>query len=194
MTSFLSRTGALIRGGVLLFSLTALTACLPPNEYALKLGGPYLAEGQTELSLRQLQSRRFDTLETERLVDAATATLQDLGFNIAATSAEAGVISGSKDRNAIERDQVALQVALVFLAALGGNSHDPIYDESQVINVSLAVNQSGDKSSVVRVIFDRHITNNKGQLWKADIITDPDIYKEFFEKLSLSAFLEANAV
>ena len=125
---------------------------------------------------------------------ASTATLQDLGYTIEATAPEVGVISGSKDRDAKEAQQVAGQVALVILAALGGNSHQMIYDESQRINVSLVVNKSGEKTSEVRVTFDRHITNNHGQLWKADIITEADIYTEFFERLSQATFLEANQI
>ncbi len=174
--------------------ISTVAACVPPNQYALDIGGPPVVDDQTEVSLRQLQSRRFDTLETKRLIDASTATLQDLGFTIEATAPEYGVISGSKDRDAKETAQVAGQVALAILAALGGNSHQMIYDESQKINVSLVVNRSGENASVVRVIFDRHITNNQGQLWKADIISEPEIYQEFFEKLSLGTFLEANAI
>ncbi|MCW8914646.1 MAG: hypothetical protein OQK24_02200 [Magnetovibrio sp.] len=167
---------------------------MKPNDYALEIGGPPIEEGETVLSLRELQSRRFDTLETKRLIEASTATLQDLGFNIQATSAEHGVISGSKDRDAIETAQVAGQVMLTILAALGGNSHQMVYDESQQINVSLVVNKIGDKSSVVRVLFDRHITNNQGVLWKADVIKDKEIYQQFFNKLAASTFLEANEI
>ncbi len=183
-----------IRHGIIATSLLALAACVPPNEHALKIGGPPLVEGETVSSLRAMQSRRFDTLETQRLIEASTATLQDLGFNIQTTSTEFGVISGAKDRDAIEAAQVAGQVALVILAAIGGNSHQMIYDESQQINVSLVVNQTNETSSVVRVMFDRHITNNQGQLWKAEIITDLEIYQQFFDKLSASVFLEANEI
>lgn len=177
-----------------LLLVVAVSACVTPNEHALQIGGPPIEGDESVASLRSMQSRRFDTLETKRLVDASMATLQDLGFNIQATSTEFGVISGSKDRDAIESGQVAGQVALVILAAFTGSTHTMTYDESQQINVSLVVNRSGENASEVRVFFDRHITNNLGELWKAEVIKDAAIYQEFFNKLSESTFLEANEI
>ena len=170
------------------------SACVDPNSHALKIGEPSIGVGETISSVRAIQSRSFDTLETPKLIEASTATLQDLGFSIQATSSEYGVISGSKDRDAVESGQVAGQVVLALLAALGGSTHQMVYDESQQINVSIVVNQTGENSSVVRVFFDRHITNNLGQLWKAEVIKDPEIYQKFFAKLSASTFLEANEI
>lgn len=176
-------------------SIILVTAgCVDPNAVALEVGKPSIDEGETVSSVRAIQSRRFDTLENKKIIMASAATLQDLGFNIQTTSSEYGVISASKDRDAVESSQVAGQVILTILAALGGNSHTPTFDESQQINVSLVVNQTGEKSSVVRIFFDRHITNNLGQLWKAEVIKDPEIYQEFFDKLSASIFLEANKI
>lgn len=171
-----------------------VSACVTPNDHALKIGGPPIEDGETVASLRAVQSRRFDTLETQKLIEASAATLQDLGFNIQTTSTAFGVISGSKDRDAVETTQVAGQIALVILAALGGNTHQMVYDESQQINVSLVVNHIGETSSEVRVFFDRHITNNLGKLWRADVIKDPAIYQDFFASLSASTFLEANEI
>ena len=176
-------------------SIILVTAgCVDPNAIALDIGKPSIDEGETVSSVRAIQSRRFYTLETKKIILASTATLQDLGFNIQVTSSEYGVISASKDRDAVESGQIAGQVVLAFLAALGGSSHTPTYDESQQINVSLVVNQTDEKSSVVRVFFDRHLTNNHGQLWRAEVIKDPEIYQEFFDNLSASMFLEANEI
>ncbi len=184
---------SIFRGGALALAVT-LTACVNHNEHALEIGGPPVVEGQTIASIRSLQSRSFDTLETTRIIKAATATLQDLGFTIKAASPEFGVLSGSKERDAVESGQVAAQVALVVIAALLQSQHQMIYDESQQINVTLVVNKNGPASSVVRVFFDRHITNNHGDLWRAEVITDAEIYQQFFDKLSQGVFLEANRI
>ena len=149
---------------------------------------------KTITSLRAMQSRNFTTLKTDKLIQASAATLQDLGFTVGEVSKEYGVLVGSKERDAVEAGQVAVQVILVFLAAIGGSTHNAMYDETQKINVTVVVNKIDDNFSQVRAFFDRHITNNQGQLWKADLITDPKIYQQFFEKLSASTFLEANKI
>ncbi|MEQ8193037.1 MAG: hypothetical protein RIB59_00970 [Rhodospirillales bacterium] len=174
--------------------LILTTGCIEPNAHALRIGAPPIEEGETLLTLRAMQSRRFDTLDTGKLIEASAATLQDLGFTINETSKQHGVLSGSKERDAVEAGQVTAQVILAVLAALGGSSHTMMYDETQKINVTLVVNKSGGKSSLIRVFFDRHISNNFGQLWKAEAIKEPEIYQAFFKKLSASTFLEANKI
>lgn len=180
--------------GVCVMVVALLSACVVPtaNETALRLAAPPVVEGQTTLSIRAMQSKSYDTLKTKKLVQAATATLQDLGFTVEEVSSEYGVLVGAKDRDAVETGQVAVQVALVLLAALAGSSHNAVYDETQVINVAVVVNSIDEKSSQVRAFFNRHITNNQGLLWKVEVITDGEIYQQFFEKLSASTFLEEN--
>ena len=169
-----------------------LSGCIDPNQHALQLGAPPLRDDATTVSLREVQSRNFNTLDHAGMLQAATATLQDLGFTVEEVSADFGVLTGAKERDAVESGQVAGQVALVILAALAGTHHTMTYDETQQINVSVLIDKIDDNSSQMRVFFDRHITNNLGQLWKADLITDPQIYQEFFNKFSQSTFIEEN--
>jgi len=49
-------------------------------------------------------------------------------------------------------------------------------------------------NTAVRVTFQRVVFNQIGQVNAQSQIADVDIYKEFFEKLSKSLFLEANAI
>lgn len=178
--------------GVFVMLSALLSACITPNDVALNIGAPPVVEGQTIASIRALQSRNFDTLKTEDLIQASAATLQDLGFTIGEVSKDYGLLIGSKDRDAVETGQIAVQTGLVILAAIAGSQYNPTYDQTQKINVTVVVNKIDDKSSQVRVFFDRHFTNNYGELWRADLITDAEIYQQFFEKLAASAFLEEN--
>jgi hypothetical protein len=169
-----------------------IASCVNPNQHALEIGAPPIIDGKTIASVRSIQSRSFETLNRESLVQASAATLQDLGFTVGEVSKEFGVLTGSKERDATEAGQIALQSILVVLSALGGNSHTPRYDESQKISITILISGVDEKSSQVRVFFDRHITNNLGELWKADLITDAEIYQQFFSKMSQSTFLEGN--
>jgi hypothetical protein len=40
------------------------------------------------------------------------------------------------------------------------------------------------------VSFDRYITNNHGDLWRTELITDPVIYQQFYERLNQGLTLE----
>jgi hypothetical protein len=48
----------------------------------------------------------------------------------------------------------------------------------------------GSNRTEVRVLLDRRLINNHGQMWRAELIEDPEIYQEFFQKLSEALFLE----
>lgn len=168
--------------------LVPLGGCVTANDLAKKIG----QAPQGAVEMRVMQTRRFDTDDEHSLLAAATQTLQDLGYTISESSAEVGVIVGSKQRDAVEKGQVAGQIMLtIFMAALG-SAHTPTYDQNQTINVTLvAVPIENSRQVEVRVSFDRHLVNNHGHLWRAELILKPEIYQEFFEKFAQSAFLEA---
>lgn len=177
--------------GVMVGSALLLSGCVNPNDFAKQIGQP--PKGAVEM--RVLQTRRFDSLDEPALLQAAQQTLQDLGYTISEASADAGVLAGSKQRDATEAGQIAGQVALTIVLAILGSSHTPVWDKDQTINVTLVATPiENSKQTEMRVSFDRHMVNNLGQLWRAELILDPVIYQEFFDKFSQSAFLEAQKI
>ncbi len=143
------------------------------------------------LAQRQAQTRRFDTADEAMLLSASAAVLQDLGFNLDESETELGLVVASKDRDATEADQV---VGAVLIAVLIGASV-PI-DKVQKIRASLVTRpfgESGDKTAV-RVTFQRVVWNTAGQVSKSEALTEPELYQEFFSKLSKSIFLEAHEI
>ncbi len=54
------------------------------------------ATSQSQLALRQIQSRAFDTTDREQMLRTVIATLQDLSFVIDKADAGLGSISGTK--------------------------------------------------------------------------------------------------
>ena len=79
-------------------------------------------------------------------------------------------------------EQVARQAADKALAQL-----------RQDLNSLLSV-QAGSGESVVRVTFQRIIYDTTGGVTRAEQINDPAIYRDFYEKLSKSVFLEAHEI
>lgn len=139
--------------------------------------------------LRQLQTRSFDTTNEKKLLTSGAGVLQDLGFNIDESETSLGVIVGSKDRDATEAGQVA---AAILVAALGGGAM-PI-DKDQKIRASLITRPSGKGKTNLRITLQRVVWNTQGQISKTQSIEEPEIYQEFFSKLSKAVFLEANEI
>lgn len=55
-----------------------------------------LATSQSQLALRQIQSRAFETTDREKMLRTVIATMQDLSFVIDKADAGLGTVSGTK--------------------------------------------------------------------------------------------------
>jgi starvation-inducible outer membrane lipoprotein len=171
----------------LLFVLV-LSGCATIPKEALQLS-------PESLKLRQLQTRRYDTDE-KTLLTSSALLLQDLGFNIQESSTELGVITCSKDREAISTSQIIGAIALAVLTGVVA----PV-DKAQLIRASVVTHpvriDLADKSknqTAVRVTFQRIVINTQNQISRQECIVEEQIYQEFFDKLSKSLFLEAHDI
>lgn len=139
------------------------------------------------ISQREIQGRRFDTHDNLAILRASAGVLQDLGFSIDETSPNLGILSGSKERDAVEFGQVAV----AFAAALAGVSTS--IEKTQKIQVSLVVSETPDGYGViVRTTFQRVIWNTQNRISRLLPITDAALYQQFYDKLSQSVFLQAH--
>jgi hypothetical protein len=141
------------------------------------------------LQNRQMQTRRFATTDENKLLGASTALLQDMGFSMEEANAPLGVLVASKMRDATD----AAQVTLAVIAAIGGRPVPIDKEQKMRASVVTKILPNGKEVSV-RVTFQRIVFNTQGAVTKAEAIIDPQIYQEFFSKLSKSVFLEANQI
>lgn len=82
------RPGAL-RAGVVLASLSLLAACAP-SASQLALGAE-----SSQVQVRSIQQRWFDTADNALVLRATIATLQDLGFIVDKADADLGTVSAT---------------------------------------------------------------------------------------------------
>lgn len=164
-----------------------LTGCQDANKLALRIGAaPPGAD-----KLRAIETQQFPNTTAPVLLAAATATLQDLGYIVTDSAPVAGVIAALKNRDAVETGQVAGQIALTVVFAALGTYYSPTWDKTQTIHVTFVVAPTQDpRTETARVSFDRNITNNHDQLWRTEIIQDPKIYQQFFDRLHKGISLE----
>ncbi|MBF0096455.1 MAG: hypothetical protein HQM04_04495 [Magnetococcales bacterium] len=160
-----------------------MTGCVAgiPKE-ALQLQAESLAN-------RQMQTRVYETSEELKILAAGTALLQDLGFTLAESETKLGVVTGIKHRDARDAGQVTMAV---FVALFGGGAM-PI-DKEQTMRVSLVTRPLEGKRIAVRVTFQRTVMNTHNQITTQEAIITPEVYTEFFDKLSKAIFLEAHQI
>jgi hypothetical protein len=148
-----------------------------------------LALAPDSLRLRQLQTRRFETKDEMALLQASLGVLQDLGFEVDESESRLGVIVASKMRDATDAAQV---VGSIIIGALS-ESRVP-YDVEQKIRASVVTRAISPRETSVRVTFQRMVWDDMGQVSRAESLDDPELYREFFYKLSKSVFLEAHGI
>jgi hypothetical protein len=159
--------------------LLLLVSCVSFDNY-YKLDDQYLQR-------RQLETRRFETDDEDAMLIASAQVLQDLGFTLEESETKLGLITASKNR---EAGSTAGAVGAILLAGLLGTS--PVYDVEQKIYTTLVSTKNrGSKGYNVRIEFARIIIDNQKNA-RIEIIREPEIYADFFDKLSQSLFLTAN--
>lgn len=138
------------------------------------------------MSLRQMQTRKYDTNDQNKIIQAAVGLLQDDGFTISEVEADLGILTASKMRDAVESGQVAGAVVLAVLFGVV----IPV-DKEQMMNASIVVSEapSNPNASIVRVTFSRLVWNTENALSKAERLEEPEMYQVFFSRLSKSLFL-----
>jgi hypothetical protein len=138
------------------------------------------------MNLRQTQTRKYETNDQQKILQSAVGLLQDDGFTIQEIQSDLGIVLGSKNREAVETGQVAgaIIVAVIFGVSI------PV-DKEQLMNASIAVSEapSDPNSTIVRVTFSRLVWNTANAISKAERLEEPEMYQQFFSRLSKSLFL-----
>lgn len=164
--------------------LLILSGCTSLPEDAFKLS-------PTSLEDRQLQSRKFTTLDNKLLLSSGASVLQDMGYTIDESNVPLGVLSASKKADAKDAGQIAGAIALALLTGTVTPT-----DDEQKIRICLVIQEALDDetSSVARITIQRIVWNTQGKIARVESINSLELYQAFFDKLSKSAFLEANQI
>lgn len=143
------------------------------------------------LAQRQMQTRRFDTTDEQKILKTCAGLLQDIGFNIDESDTKLGILTASKVRDATDAMQWATYLALTVLLGV------PLYpDDDQTMRAWVTTRSVGEGGTqvAVRVVFERTVYNTERHISKIEALNDPQIYQSFFEKLSKALFLEAHDI
>lgn len=139
------------------------------------------------LGLRASQTRRFETTDELKLLQAGAGVLQDLGFNIDGSETKLGLIAASKTRDATDNAQ---RIGAIVLGAIAGV--DMAVDKIQNITASFVTRPSLKGNILVRVMFQRIVYDDRNEVSRAEALDDPELYTQFFSKLQKAVFLRAH--
>jgi hypothetical protein len=155
------------------------------------------------LKERQIESRRFEGTDQTRLLVACQALLQDMGFHTEESESKLGLLVASADREAGSTGEVIGSILLshtplvnVVAAMVTGKQPDT-WDTRQKVRASLVVSEApsaGPGAYIVRVTFQRIIWDNHQKLSKQEWLGQPELYQDFFNRLSKAVFLEAQQI
>jgi hypothetical protein len=122
------------------------------------------------------------------------------------SSSDFGILRAVKERGAREYGQEIMQGLIMFLGLFAQDVWIIPVDVHQQIAATLATRPvEGDPTRfTVRIIFHRTVWQGEGQVGEnqriapgdqwMEMIFDPEIYQQFFAKLSKSVFLEAHQI
>lgn len=165
---------------------------------------------------KAMQTRQFETTDSNELLSASAAVLQDLGFQVTESDTALGFLRAAKERSARERGQEITRGVVAFLtfaiSVVGGSNVTLVMpvDLQQQINASLIARPIGSNSgegdgqrNELRVVFYRLVWKGEGQSGDTHIppgeqmmemIRDVGLYQQFFARLSKAVFLEAQKI
>lgn len=177
-----------------LLGFLLLAGCAPALSQVLTAPEDMLAQ-------RRIQTKEYKATDEERILKACTALLQDMGFQIDEGTPRLGVILGSKmrDANSLTPGQRA-GVAVVALGLLAGGYTAPLallfidkmHAQPVRIDVGIFTRRIDAEGSrvAVRIVF-RETAYKDGRPALPQVIKDPAIYEDAFDRLSKTLFLEA---
>lgn len=177
----------------LLLALVCLGGCstLKPEEFfELSPESP---------AIKAMQTRSFETGNEKELLSASAAVLQDLGFQVEDVVREVGVLRAAKERSAREYGQDIGRFIISTITIGYVRTTTDLHQRISAVLVIRPVNAAGTWSEV-RVNFYRVVWKSEGYIerhplppgeQRMEMINDPEIYRQFFAKLSKAVFLEA---
>ena len=172
----------------LLMAVTLLSACLPPE-----IPKEALVLTQENPARLKLQSRRFETKDERALLSATSAVLKDLGFTIDQKSTELGLIVGSKKEEPYNLGGMATSAAVAVISSALSIPTTIPYSKERLIRASVATGRGENgNNTTVRFTLQLVVWDTEGKVAKSELLEEPAMYRDFFDKLAKAASVEAH--
>jgi hypothetical protein len=168
---------------ILLLSLFSVFGCTPlPVQPQL-----------TQLQLRQIQTRSYGSRTPIDAMKAVINALQDEGFIVKNADKDLGFIQATRESDLDPGNRGGGTFFGGFgmgsRNSFGGWDNNPRWDKASIVECSGNVNVYENKTQV-RLIFQRKVVDNFGDIASVEQILDPEFYQMIFAKIDKSLFLQ----
>lgn len=173
---------------IILAIFTGLYGCTIVNQ-------PKKSDGeQTQLQVRQFQTREFDTNDIKLVMKALVNVLQDDDFIIKNAVVDLGLISASKEidlaaGNKSKSDFWEDFFKIIFSDKKSHRNDPAIYNKLKVVEATINVTEYGRRTKV-RANFQAKILDNRGNPVEVFTVDDEKFYRDFFAKVDKGIFLQ----
>jgi len=140
----------------------------------------------TQLQTRKLQTREYDSTDTNSILRVALAVIQDDGFVLRQSDADVGLLTASKNLHEKNIDDSGTAFLKGFMG-IGGVSSQKF----STVEVSVTVTPFGEKTRVrlsARLSSAEYGTG--GSKINYEAVTEPKFYQTFFAKLEKGLFIK----
>jgi hypothetical protein len=145
-----------------------------------------LMSESSQVKLRAIQSRVFDTTDRLKIMHAVVAALQDLYFVVDVLDEELGVISGKKlfhedDDPITDATYIRYKTDELIIFNTNFRTWGPFNYRNDLTRITVTVRPKEETRSLVRASVQYEIR----------AVGDPEMYQKFFRVLEQSLFLAA---
>jgi len=146
-----------------------------------------LISEKSQVKLRAIQTRIFDTTNQEKVMLAIVSLMQDLYFDIDVIENDLGIISGKKlykNVHFFENDPSYFTYKTDNLISFSRNyrTYGPFQYRSDLIRLSVTIRPKGETQLIVRANIQYSI----------NAVETPEIYQKFFKLLHSSIFINSS--
>ncbi len=145
-----------------------------------------LMSEKSQVRMRSLQTRVYDTTDKNKILQVVVATLQDLFFDLDVMDENLGVVSGKKlyhDGGSWEDQPTYYNYRTDNLVIFSTNyrTYGPFHYRNNLIRISVTIRPKGETQSLVRASIQHNIR----------AVEDAEVYQHFFKLLEQSKLLSS---
>jgi hypothetical protein len=170
----------------LLFASLMLQGCMTQwdAEFQMNSKSQILMSNSSQVRLRAIQSRVFDTTDRFKIMHAVVAAMQDLYFKVDVLDEDLGVISAKKlfheDGDPVtDLTYIRYRTDELIIFNTNFRSWGPFNYRNDLTRITVTVRPKEETRSLVRVSVQHAIR----------AVEDPELYQRFFRILEQSLFL-----